>query len=59
MTCEKCCFWPCNATNDTCGKGVYWKRDEKGNLIKMIVMPPLLAKVVEGAILKVLASEST
>ena len=58
MICEKCCFWPCDRTNTTCGPGIYYKKDPTNNrIIKMIEPPSLLAKVLEEAVISTLESE--
>jgi len=44
MTCEKCCFWPCNNTNANCGPGTYYTRTVSGRLIKIVEVPDLLAE---------------
>lgn len=54
-SCENCCLWPCDRTDTVCDGSHYERRN--GRIVKVVEVPPLVADVLEKAILETLESE--
>ena len=52
--CWKCCFNPCDQTNDTCGETTYYTKDVYGNITKWVepsdIIKPIINKEADMVI---------
>jgi len=56
MSCEKCCFNPCDGTT-RCHEGTFFIRDRFGKIVEMVEIPERLKPIISEAVLKTLESK--
>ena len=57
MSCDKCCYNPCDRTA-MCPDGTYFTKGIHGNLIKIVELPESTKRIISRAVEKALGIRS-